>query len=399
MTAGREPVVIVGGGLAALSFAGTLRQGGYVGPLTIVSDEVEYAYDRPPLSKAFLKDGDANKIRLDDSRLADVSWQRGRRATAIDLERHRLALDDGGELEWGTLVLATGSHARSLPMLADLGRPIMTLRTLNDAHRLREQLKPGVRMLLVGAGVIGLELAATARALGVAVTVVEAQDRVMARSVPPTLSRHVEERHRAEGVDLRLGRMIEACESGAVRLDDGSFVDVDVAVAGIGVRPCDELARAAGLQCDDGIVVDAWGRTAIPHILAVGDVTQQPHPITGRLARIETWANAQNQAAAAARAWLDRSSPPYADAPWFWSDQYDLRLQGVGLPSGSRELLRGSKADGRFALLQFDEARLVGASCVNNAKDFAAIRKLVGRSFAIDDAVWTAMTTDLRKLG
>jgi 3-phenylpropionate/trans-cinnamate dioxygenase ferredoxin reductase component len=391
------PVVVVGGGLAGLSFAGALRQGGYAGELAMVCEEAEPPYDRPPLSKAFLQDGDAQRIRLDESRLADVRILRGVGAEAIDLGARTLRLADGQSLPWGTLVLATGASPRTLPALEATGRPVLTLRTLDDARRLRELIQPGRRLLLVGAGVIGLELAATARTAGAEVTVLESQPRVMARSVPPTLSAFVQQRHRAAGIDLRLGRGIASCIPGAVLLDDGSRIEPDFILAGIGVTSNDQLARAAGIRCDDGVYVDARGRSSEPGVLAVGDVARQVEPVSGQVMRIETWANAQNQGAAVARAWLDEAAPAYADAPWYWSDQYDLRIQGVGVPAGEREVLRGDLSGGRFALLQFRGRRLVGATCVNNAKDFGALRKLVGREFEAADAQW-AEAPDLRKI-
>jgi 3-phenylpropionate/trans-cinnamate dioxygenase ferredoxin reductase subunit len=398
MSAARAaPVVVVGGGLAGLSFAGALRQGGYDGELTLVSEEAEPAYDRPPLSKGFLQDGDAQRIRLDESRLAGARLLRGVRAETLDLEGRTLTLADGQVLPWGTLVLATGARARSLPTLSAAGVPLLTLRTLADARQLRELIQPGRRLLLVGAGVIGLELAATARGAGCEVTVLEAQPRVMARSVPATLSQFVQARHVAAGVDLRLGRTIASCADGVVQLDDGSHIHPDFIVAGIGVHSNDELASAAGIRCDDGIFVDAYGRTSAPGVLAVGDAARQVEPISGLVMRIETWANAQNQGAAAARAWLDPAAPAYADAPWYWSDQYELRIQGVGVPSGEREVVRGDLAGGKFALLQLNGRRLVGATCMNNGKDFGALRKLVGREFEADDAQWV-QAADLRKI-
>lgn len=393
-----EPVVVVGGGLAALSFAGSLRRGGYAGPLTLVCDEVEPAYDRPPLSKGFIVDGDADRIRLDDRALSDVQWHRGRRAQAIDLAGRHLQLDGGQRLPWGTLVLATGTRPRELPTLVALQRPVLTLRTLADARRVRELLRPGCHLLLVGAGVIGLELAATARGLDVDVSVVEAQLRVMARGVPPSLSQFMQQQHRDAGVALHLGRAIAGSEPGAVLLDDGRRIEVDAVVVGIGVVANDELAAQAGLRCDDGVFVDGHGRSSAPGVLAVGDVARQVHPISGQVMRIETWSNAQNQASATALSWLQNGAAPYTDAPWYWSDQYQLRLQSVGVVSGQRELLRGDPAEARFTLLQFDGARLVGAACINNAKDFGALRKIVGREFQASDAQWRDPATDLRKL-
>ncbi|MEO5671442.1 MAG: FAD-dependent oxidoreductase [Ramlibacter sp.] len=395
--AGKSPVVVVGNGLAGLSFAGTIRQGGYVGELTMVSDEAEHPYDRPPLSKAFLKDGDAQRIRLDASRLTDARFIRGVSAEMLDLNSRTLRLTDGQVLPWGTVVIATGAAPRNLPLLGAVGKPVLTLRKLDDARRLRDLIQPGRHLLLIGAGVIGLELAATARQIGCDVTVVESQGRVMNRGVSPTLSEYVKDRHLRAGVDLRLGKSVADCVEGEVILDDGTRIAPDFIVVGIGVRPTDDLARSAGIQCDDGIHVDGHGRTSAEGVLAVGDVTKQLDPVTGQLLRIETWSNAQMQSAAAARSWLNPDAPAYTDAPWYWSDQYELRIQAVGIPCGEREVLRGDMNDGKFTLLQLQGRTLVGAACMNSGKDFGSLRKLVGRSFQADDAEWAA-APDLRKL-
>lgn len=395
--ASKSPVVVVGSGLAGLSFAGTIRQLGYVGSLTMVSDEFEPPYDRPPLSKAFLKDGDAQRIRLDESRLTNAHVIRGVSAEVLDLDSRTLKLTDGQVLPWGTLVIATGAAPRKLPTLDAVGKPVLTLRKLEDARRLRELIQPGRHMLLVGAGVIGLELAATAREIGCSVTVVESQGRVMSRSVSPALSEYVKERHLRAGVELHLSRSIAECVEGAVILDDGTRITPDLIVVGIGVRSNDDLARSAGIRCDDGIYVDAHGRTSAAGVLAVGDVTKQLDPVSGQVSRIETWSNAQMQGAAAARSWLNPDAPAYTDAPWFWSDQYELRIQGVGMPCGDREVVRGDKSAGKFTLLQLKGHTLVGAACINSGKEFGSLRKLVGRSFQANDAEW-AMAPDLRRV-
>lgn len=396
-TTASTPVVIVGANIAGLSFATALRSGGYPGPITIVTEETEAPYDRPPLSKGFLKDGDADKIRLDTSKLADVTWLKGVRATAIDPAQRTLQLSQGEALPWGTLVLATGARPRTLPLLEALERPVYTLREMGDARALREHLQPGKRLLLVGAGVIGLELAATASQLGMHVTVLESQERVMARGASERLSHHIEERHRQAGVDLQMGRRIAGVHAGEVHLDDGRTLEVDVAVVGIGVQPNVELAQDCGITCRDGILVDGHGRTSLPGVLAVGDVTCQRHPISGELQRIETWSNAQNQAAAAARFWLDPATPAYEDNPWYWSDQYELRIQSAGLPAGKQEVLRGDPASGKFTLLQLDGNRLVGASCVSNPKDFGILRKLVGSTLSATPLQLADPAVDLRK--
>lgn len=394
---GNAPVVIVGGGLAGISFANTLRTGGYEGPLTLICEEIETPYDRPPLSKGFLKDGNAQLIRLDMSRVSDATVLSGVTAQELNLAAHTLRLSDGSELPWGTLVLATGARARTLPELAVMNRPLFTLRTIDDARQIREQLHSGCRVLLVGAGVISLELAATARELGAEVTVVETQQRVMARSVPATLSKFVLGRHQAAGVNVQLGRKIMSCFEGGVQLDDGMRIEADLVITGIGVLSNDEIARKAGIRCDDGVFVDGHSHSSAPGVLAVGDVARQLEPVSGQVMRIETWSNAHSQAEAAARAWLDGTSPIYADAPWFWSDQYELRIQGVGVPTGEREVIRGDLGTNCFALLQLNGRRLVGATCVNKGKDFGALRRMVGREFDASDVEWASLP-NLHKL-
>jgi 3-phenylpropionate/trans-cinnamate dioxygenase ferredoxin reductase subunit len=393
------PVLIVGGGLAGLSFANALRGGGFDGAITIVGDEDDAPYDRPPLSKAFQKDGDDARIRLDLARATGVDWQRGVAAVRIEPEARRLHLADGRTLDYGTLVLATGARPRTLPALQGGPVPVLTLRTLADARRIRGFLQPGARLALIGAGVIGLELAATARGLGVDVTVIETQPGVMGRSAPATLANYMADRHRAAGVDLRLGRSVSGWADGQLQLDDGSRIAADLVVVGIGVIANDQLAREAGIACDDGVIVDGRGRSSAPGVLAVGDVTRQRHPISGRIERIETWSNAQSQATAVAKTLLDPAAPDYADPPWYWSDQYELRLQCAGLAQGDEEVLRGDVASGKFALVQLREGRIVGAACISNPRDFGALKKLVGSGLVVRREVWADPATDLRKLG
>ena len=395
------PVVIIGGGLAGLSFANGLRGGGWGGEIVIVGDEAERAYDRPPLSKAFQRSGDAEAIRLDDARATGVHWRRGVAATAIDTLAKRVQLADGVSIDYGTLVLATGAAPRQLPALAAAAPasvPVLTLRTLDDARRIRAGLVPQAQLVIIGAGVIGLELAATARSLGVRVTVVEALTRVMNRCAPAMLAGFIAQRHEAEGVSLRVGRQIIGWRDAALELDDGSRVPADMVVVGIGVSANDALARAAGIACDDGIFVDGRGRTTCPGVLAVGDVTRQRHPIGGRFERIETWSNAQNQALAVARALLDPAAPPYADVPWYWSDQYDLRLQSAGQSSGDDEIVRGDPAQGKFALIQRQQGRIVGAACMNQPRDFGALRRIIATGATPDREALADPAFDLRKL-
>ena len=392
------PVVIIGGGLAGLSFATGLRNGGFGGEIVIVADETERSYDRPPLSKTFQHNGDAEAIRLDDARATGVRWLRGVAATAIDTTAKRVQLADGESLDYGTLVLATGAAPRQLPALQSASVPVLTLRTLDDARRIRAGLVPQARLVIIGAGVIGLELAATARSLGVQVTVVESLARVLSRCAPALLADFIARRHEAEGVTLRLGRQVMGWREGELELDDGALLAADMVIVGVGVIANDALARAAGIACDDGIFVDGRGRTTCPGVFAVGDVTRQRHPVGGRFERIETWSNAQNQALAVARALIDPAAPPYADVPWYWSDQYDLRLQAAGLAAGDDEVVRGDPALGKFALIQRRQGRIVGAACMNQPRDFGALRRMIAAGAAPDRAALADPAIDLRKL-
>lgn len=393
------PVVVLGGGLAAVSFAGGLRSGGFEGDIVIVSDEIEPPYDRPPLSKEFQREGLADKIRLDLSRARDVEWLRGSPAIKVDTQGREVLLEDHRRLSYGALVFATGATPRRLPALQQAPIPVITLRTLDDAQRIRASLTPGVRLVVIGGGVIGLELAATARGLGASVTVIEALDRLMNRCASATLAKVVAAAHLDHGVDIRLGRQVIGFDGSAIVLDNDERVEADLVVVGIGVVANDELARAADIACDDGIFVDRLGRTTCPGVYAIGDVTRQRSPISGRFERIETWSNAQNQGLAAARTWLDPMAPPYADMPWYWSDQYDLRLQVAGVSIGDEEIVRGqASTNSKFSLIQLNRGRVVGVTCMNNAREFSSLKRLLGNVAPPDRAALADTGVDLRKL-
>jgi 3-phenylpropionate/trans-cinnamate dioxygenase ferredoxin reductase subunit len=393
------PVVVLGGGLASVSFVGGLRAAGFQGAITVVADELDPAYDRPPLSKDFLQHGEPEKIRLDLSRAPEVEWLRGVAAQRVDTQAHGVHLADGRCLNYGTLVFATGASPRALPALQGAPMPVLTLRTLGDAQRIRSALVSGARLLVIGGGVIGLELAATARTLGVAVTLVEFLPRLMSRGASPTLASFVARHHAEQGVDLRLGRSVTGFTGAHIVLDDGSHIAADLVVVGIGVNANDALARAADIACEDGIFVDGRGRTTCPNVYAIGDVTRQRHPVSGRFERIETWSNAQNQGMAVARALLDPAAPAYADLPWYWSEQYALRIQVAGLTNGDDEIVRGDMATGdKFSLIHLSSGQLVGASCVNNAREFTSLKRLITGGFLPDRSALADPDTDLRNL-
>ena len=392
-------VLVLGGGLAAVSFVSSLRSGGFAGEIGIVSAEAELPYDRPPLSKEFQREGSADKIRLDLGRATDIEWLRGTPATRLDSRERQVHLADGRALRYDTLVFATGASPRNLPGLQGAPMPVLTLRTLADARRIREGLVPGARLVVIGGGVIGLELAATARGLGADVTVVEALGRVMNRCASDTLASLVARRHLEQGVDLRLGRQVSGFSGSDLLLDDGSRVGADLVVVGIGVLANDELARADDIACDDGIFVDGRGRTTCPGVYAIGDVTRQRNPVSGRFERIETWSNAQNQGMSTARTLLDPSAPPFSYTPWYWTDQYDLRIQSAGVSSGDAEIARGDASpDARFSLIQLHRGRAVGVTCVNNAREFSPLKRLLTGCPLPEAAALADPGSDLRKL-
>lgn len=377
-----EPFVILGGGLAAVSFASSLRAQGFRGQVTVVSEEDETPYDRPPLSKGFLKTGAVADVRLDLRGAVDAEWLRGVRAESLDTRRREVQLSTGRVLKWGNLILATGATPRELASLTGLQIPVLTLRTLEDARRLRRLLSPGARLVIVGAGVIGLEVAATAVGLGVDVTVIESRRGVMSRCAPPSLAGVIAERHLVHGVNLRLGRVVATGVRDGLLLDDGSLVRADLALVGVGVAANDRIAHDAGIACDDGVYVDAFGRTTCPSVWAVGDVARQRNPLSGRFERIETWSNAQGQAAATARAMIDQMAPPYQEAPWYWSEQYNMRIQVVGLTAGDDEIVRGDQGDAKFSVLQLREGRVIGGAFVNNPRAFMATKRLLAASIS-----------------
>ena len=401
-------VLIVGGGHAAGAAAAALRQAGFEGAITLVGAEPVVPYQRPPLSKAWLK-GEATES---DLLLRPVSFyaeksitvELGRRVVSIDRPGGQAQLDDGRALAWDTLILATGSRLRKLPVPGADAQGVLELRTLADAERIRGALRPGTRLAVIGGGYVGLEVAASARALGAEVVVLEREPRLLARVASPPLSAFFESCHRGHGVDLRLGAAVQALEVRdgqvcGVQLADGSRIDCDVAVVGIGAQAEDGLAQALGLECDDGIVVDEQCRTSMPGIFAIGDCTRRPLPRYGTTARLESVPNALEQARQVA-ACIAGKPPVKSDTPWFWSDQYDIRLQIVGLPIGvEQQVVRGDPATGRFAVFHLGAGGVLQAlEAVNSAGEFAAARVWVGARQVLDPARITDLSLTPKQL-
>jgi len=395
---GDATFVIVGAGQAGAWVARTLRADGFDGRIVLVGREAHWPYERPPLSKAVLKGTaaaeSATLLTSDQAASLGVTCWLGTEAVAIDRAAHAVTCGGGRTLTYGKLFLTTGGRVRMLPALAGVDHPrLHTLRTLDDAQRLRAAFAGSSRLLVLGGGWIGLEVAATARGLGLVVTVLEAAPRVCGRALPPVASAYLQRLHESHGVEVALGAAVATVTPGVdgvvAETADGRCFSADHALIGIGIVPETALAAAAGLAVDNGIVVDETGRTSDPDIYAAGDATRHPSAFTGGMLRLESWANAQNQAIVAAKAALGAPAR-YAETPWFWSDQYDVNLQILGLPDlGTRAIARGTPEAGSGAWLVLrEDGRVAGVIAVNAPRDLRAVRKMVGEGLTPDLAAW-----------
>lgn len=396
MNAGR--VVIIGAGQAGYQTAASLRQDGFEGAITLIGDEGQPPYQRPPLSKTFVKeDGQVEALWFRPEAFyaetrVETRWADP--ATAIDRDARRVDLRSGDRIAYDHLVLATGARNRALPVPgADLDG-VVGLRTAADALDIRARLQSAKRLVVIGAGFIGLEIAATARALGAVVTVLEAAPRVMGRAVSAELSAHCLERHQANGVTVALNagvvRITGEGVANGVETADGGRIPADLVIVGIGVIPNVELAEAAGLAIENGIAVGASLQTQDKAIFAIGDSASFPLP-DGRRVRLESVQNAADQARAVARTIAkSEQAAPYDAVPWFWSDQGDMRLQMAGLTNGATEkALIGSQAENAFSLLCFLEGRFLGVESVNRPADHMATRRMMAAGVAptLDEAL------------
>lgn len=378
-------IVIVGGGHAATQLCAGLATAGQGARVHLVCAEPDLPYQRPPLSKAFLKQmQESLQMQRGEPWFveAGIVLHRGDPAVVLDRTRRVVQLKSGREVAYARVVLATGAHARHLPHLPEGLANVAVLRNAADAQRLRALLHAAERVTVLGGGFIGLEIAATARGLGKAVTVLEAAPRLLMRSVSPELADHVLATHRAAGIDIRLGVAAGGFEVEGDRLValtvDGTREPVELMVLGIGAMPEMSLARAAGLHCENGIVVDACMRTSDPDILAIGDCVSFPDPAGGRHLRLESVQNANDQARTAL-ATLSGREEPYRATPWFWSDQGSLRLQMAGLAphEAAARHRRNGASPASFSILHYVDARLVCVESVNAPLDHMAARKLL----------------------
>ncbi len=401
-------VVIIGAGHAGGSAAGLLRQYGYAGDITLVGAEPYLPYQRPPLSKAWLK-GEAS---LDDLYLRSENFYADQgmdartniRCNAISTAS-KAVITNGGTLNYDHLVLATGSKARPFDIKGADRVPHHVLRTLDDAETLKAMLTGGRRVGLIGAGYVGLEVAASARHLGCDVTIFERESRILARVASPGLSDAFTLIHRDRGVTILTQSHIVELSLGErddkiVHLADGAQHGFDLLLVGIGALPDDDLARDAGLSCDNGIIVDEQARTSHDDIFAIGDVTSRTLPFYPGRFRLESVPNALEQAKQAAAA-VTGFRPPTIETPWFWSDQYEFKLQIAGLlQSGTRSVVRGDPMTGAFSIFHLDaDNRLQAAECVSRPGDFMAAKQLIAKGIpSLDEAVIVDADASLKPL-
>lgn len=380
-------IIIIGAGLTGTRAAMALRDLGHEGAITLIGDETLAPYDRPPLSKELLKSPEpvwlvAPELWADKA----IDLKTGTFVAGINPQEKTVQCADGSRLSYDRLLLATGAQARKLPGTEGIAA-VKTLRTHADAMAIRNSLVTDARIVIIGGGFIGLELASTARQAGCEVTILEAQDRLLARAVPAPIAQIIAKRHTDEGVDLRLGARIASIKAGGrgahVSLEDGATLDADLVIVGIGSIPNSDLAHQAGLAVENGIVVDETLKTTDPDILAAGDCCNFPLPLyDGRRVRLESWRAAQDVGMLAAENLLGANK--LVDmVPWFWSDQYDLSLQIAGLSTGSdRTVHRVIDADTLFLFHIADDGRIVAASGIGRGNTVARDIKICERLIA-----------------
>jgi 3-phenylpropionate/trans-cinnamate dioxygenase ferredoxin reductase subunit len=388
-------VVIIGAGHGGGAAAAQLRQQGYAGSIVLIGDEQHAPYQRPPLSKGWLK----GEVGHDGLTLRPREWyeeakvelRTSTRVVRIDRAAHQVVLSTGETVDYDQLIIATGARARKLALPGSDLDGFLELRTIEDAEAIKACFKPGFRLAVIGGGYVGLEVAASARGLGAEVEVLERENRLLARVAGPVLSTFFREVHEGHGVRFHFGCSIEGFEGldgrvTGVRLVGGDIVPCDAVLIGIGAIPNDELARDAGLDCDNGVVVDDQARTSDPAIFAIGDMTQRPMAIYGRTLRLESVPNALEQARQAAAA-IAGAAPPKPETPWFWSDQYDLKLQIGGLPFDvDQVIVRGDPSTRKFSVFHLSGNKVQAVEAINAPQDFMVGRSMLGQRRAVDPA-------------
>ena len=402
-----ERVIIVGAGHAAGQAATSLRQKKYAGEILMIGDEPYEPYQRPPLSKAYLAgDIDIDKLYFKPEGFYaknDVDVRLSTRVDSVDSGAKTVATADGDTLEYSKLILATGSRVRELPIPGKDLDGVHYLRSIADVKAMQDGLVEGARLVIIGGGYIGLEVAAVAAKRGLYVTVLETESRVMNRVVAREISQFFQDMHTEEGVKMELGRRAQEINGADVKVvsitcADGFVVEADMVVIGIGILPNVELAEAAGLKSSNGIVVDEFCQTSDPDILAIGDCTRHPNGLLGRHLRLESVHNAIEQGKTAA-ANIVGEPVAYNQIPWFWSDQYDVKMQIAGMSDVHEQfVLRGDPATRSFSAFYLQQGKIVAVDAVNSPKEFMIGKKLVASGAEIPVADLADTSKDFKEM-
>ncbi|UVO55723.1 NAD(P)/FAD-dependent oxidoreductase [Sphingomonas sp. SUN039] len=401
-------VLIVGAGHGGAQAAIALRQRGFTGSIAMVGEEPEIPYERPPLSKDYLAgEKEFERILIRPASFwaeREVDILTGRRVVTVDAAAHRVVTEDGDSIGYGSLIWAAGGHARRLSCHGHDFAGVHWVRSRADVETMMGELATTTRVAVIGGGYIGLEAAAVLSKLGKQVTVLEALDRVLARVAGEALSRFYEDEHRAHGVDVRLGTMVESIEgadgrASGVRLADGEVVPCEMVIVGIGIVPAVEPLLAAGAEGGNGVAVDALCRTNLPDVFAIGDCAFHANDFAdGASIRLESVQNANDMATTVARV-LTGEEIPYHAVPWFWSNQYDLKLQTVGLSTGfDRAIVRGDMSARSFSVVYLRDGAVIALDCVNAVKDYVQGKALVVNATRADPALLADAGTPLKSL-
>lgn len=401
-----EDLVIIGAGQSAIQCINSLKKEGYAGSITMIGEEEHLPYQRPPLSKGFLEDS-VNKERLYFKKLDfftenKIQLKLGTSANKVDLENKLVFLSDDTHLSFDKLVFATGSRVRKLDFPGSNLSSIHYLRGLDDAESIKNDLEKSKEVVVIGAGYIGLEVAAIAAKKNVTVSVIEMADRVMNRTVDPQISDYYLKLHQNNGVKFIFNNSLEEIKGSkkveSVLCSDGSEIKADMVIIGAGIIPNVELADQAGVFCDNGILVDEFGQTNYKNVYACGDCTSHPNKLLNKQLRLESVHNAMEQSKTVAFSALAKPLE-YNQVPWFWSDQYDHKLQIVGL-SGEHDnvVMRGNTKDQKFMLFYTKDNQLIAVNAVNNPKEFLICRKLVANKVKIKSEMISDINTNLNDL-
>ena len=399
-------IVVIGSGQAAIQTVMSLKRNEFIGSIKVIGEEDHLPYQRPPLSKDFLlEEYKPERVSLKKKEFYEengVDLILGKRAESIDTILKEITLSDENRIRYDQLIIATGSRVRKLNVPGSDKKGIYYLRDLDDANALKQRLKKNKKMVIVGAGYIGLEVASVAASLGVEVTVIEMANRVMNRTVDPMISSYYQKLHESHGVKIHLDNGLKAFEGddsvNAVLCSDGLILEADLVVIGAGVLPNQEIAIEAGLECNNGIMVNEFGETSTAHVYACGDCTNHPNKGLNTRLRLESVHNAMEQSKTVANTIMGNKEP-YDQVPWFWSDQYDHKLQLVGISGDHDEVvMRGLESEQKFLLFYLKNSELIAVNAINSSKEFLICRKLVANKVKISSDVIKDQSVNLNDL-